>query len=340
MTNPIGQTQHLSTVLTGIKPTGVPHIGNYLGAIAPALRRSGEFDQSFFFIADYHALNSIQSSEQMSELPRVVAATWLASGLDPKKVHFYRQSAIPEIFELETILNAFIPKGWMNKMHAYKASVDINRQTGKTDDDGVNMGLYTYPILMACDILMFNTTAVPVGKDQVQHVEIARDIAQRFNKNYATDAITLPNYILEEGIEEVPGLDGRKMSKSYNNTIPLFASREQWTNAVRQVVTDNITHTPESFRETVLYKLFSAIADRPATDALMHDFVSGSIGWKLAKDRLVDALEDRFKEPSKKYFELMENPSKIDTLLREGGEAIRPIAQHNLAAIKSIIGIR
>lgn len=276
----------------------------------------------------------------MRELSRTVAATWLASGLDPKKTHFYRQSDIPETFELETILNTFVPKGWMNKMHAYKATIDVNRQAKKTDDTGVNMGLYTYPILMTCDILIFNANTVPVGRDQVQHVEIARDIAQRFNKHYTTDSFVLPSYVLEEGIEELPGLDGRKMSKSYGNTIPLFGTREQWAKAVRQIITDNIDHTQDSFKETALYRIFSAIAQDSETNLLVQDFVSGTIGWKIAKDRLVDVLESCFGEASKKYFELIDNPTEIDDLLREGAEIIRPLAQDNLAKVKSVIGIR
>lgn len=339
MANSTSNDPQTSTVLTGIKPTGVPHLGNYLGAIKPALRRSSEFEQAFFFIADYHALNSIQSPEKMRELSRIVAATWLASGLDPNKIHFYRQSDIPETFELETILNTFVPKGWMNKMHAYKATVDLSRKVGKTDDNGINMGLYTYPILMTCDILLFDATTVPVGRDQVQHVEIARDIAQRFNKHYATDSLTLPNYVLEEGIEELPGLDGQKMSKSYDNTIPLFATREQWAKAVRKIVTDNSTHTEDSFRETALYKIFSSIAPDNEADSLIRDFVSGAIGWKIAKNRLVDVLESRFGEASKKYFELINNPTKIDDSLREGAKKIRPLAQANLLKVKSVIGI-
>lgn len=328
-----------STVLTGIKPTGVPHLGNYFGAIEPALRRSSEFEQAFFFIADYHALNTVQSPQELRELTRNIAAAWLASGLDPKKVHFYRQSDVPEIFELETILNPFVPKGWMNKMHAYKASIDANKQASKTDDDGVNMGLFTYPILMTCDILIFNTTSVPVGKDQVQHVEIARDIAQRFNNHYQTDVLVLPEHVINEGSKELPGIDGRKMSKSYGNVIPLFATREQWESTVKKIVTDNLTHDAESIRKTPLFQIFSTIADESPTNSLVQDFVAGSIGWKIAKDRLVDQLESRFGEASKKYFELIQSPGEIDAMLRDGASIIRPISQQNLANVKSVIGI-
>lgn len=340
MPNTIERTSQVDTILTGIKPTGVPHIGNYLGAIAPALRRSEAYEHAYFFIADYHALNSIQSPERMRELSRNVAATWLASGLDPRKIHFYRQSDVPETFELETILNTFVPKGWMNKMHAYKASIDENRRLGKSDDNNVNMGLYTYPILMACDMLIFNANVIPVGQDQVQHVEIARDIAQRFNKHYNTDLLVLPNYVLEDGIEELPGIDGRKMSKSYSNTIPLFATREEWEKSVRQIKTDNEAHTEETLRQTTFYKIFAGIATQSEASQLCQEILASDIGWKIAKERLVDVLEVRFGEASKKYFELMENPAQIESALIEGADAIRPLAQESLLQIKKAIGIR
>lgn len=339
MANSTFQQLATNTILTGIKPTGVPHLGNYVGVIEPALRRAADYDQAYFFIADYHALNSIQSPDQIKQLTRTVAAIWLAAGLDPDKVHFYRQSDIPEIFELETIINTFVPKGWMNKMHAYKAALDANRQAGRPDDNNVNMGLYTYPILMACDIMIFNADTVPVGPDQVQHVEIARDIAQRFNSHYQTDLLVPPSYRLEQGIEELPGIDGRKMSKSYDNTIPLFASREQWEKPVRQIKTDSVTHTLESLQQTDFYKIFASVASESETQRLQDEMLTGQIGWKIAKERLVDALEDRFGQASQKYFQLMENPALIEVALDAGAQAIRPRAQDNLRRIKATIGI-
>jgi len=329
-----------TTILTGIKPTGTPHIGNYLGTIAPALRRAREFDHAYFFIADYHALNSVTDPQALRALTHSVAATWLAAGLDPAKIHFYRQSDISEIFELETILTTVTPKGWMNKMHAYKAQVDRNNEASKATDSGVNMGLYTYPLLMASDILIFQSNAVPVGKDQVQHVEIARDIAQRFNSEYKTTALTLPEYILEDGIEELPGLDGRKMSKSYGNTIPLFATRSEWEQSVKKIVTDSLTHTPETFRATTFYKLYAAIAPSESSERLVAAFTSGSIGWKDAKDQLVDALEARFGEASKTYMTLMADTSTIDTILHTSAGEIRTKARTTLESVKSAVGIR
>lgn len=326
-------------VLTGIKPTGTPHIGNYFGAIEPALRRADTYSEAFFFIADYHALNSVQDGATMKELTRNVAATWLAAGLDPSKVHFYRQSDIPEIFELETILNNFIPKGWMNKMHAYKAAIDKNREAGKPDDNDVNMGLYVYPILMACDILIFNASDIPVGRDQVQHVEIARDIAQRFNNQFNDAAFVLPEHVLDEGIAELPGLDGRKMSKSYNNTIPLFAGRDAWEQAVRKIVTDSIDHTQETIRETIFFKVYSTIATEEQANTIATQLVEKSIGWKDAKDALLAVLEARFTDQANRYNELLQNPEYIDSILAEGAAKVRPIAQAHLAHIKQVLGI-
>lgn len=326
-------------VLTGIKPTGTPHIGNYFGAIEPALRRANEYDKAFFFIADYHALNSVQDGETMKQLTRNVAATWLAAGLDPSKVNFYRQSDVPEEFELVTILNNFIPKGWMNKMHAYKAAMDKNREAGKPDDNDVNMGLYVYPILMALDIIQFDATHVPVGRDQIQHVEIARDIAQRFNKQFNDQTFVLPEHVHEEGIAELPGLDGRKMSKSYNNTIPLYAGREGWEQAVRKIVTDSADHTSESVRETVLYKIYSSIATEELANNLATGLVEKSIGWKEAKDAVLMALETRFTEQAARYQELLNDPDYIDRVLAEGAAKVRPLAQAKLAHVKQLLGI-
>jgi tryptophanyl-tRNA synthetase len=331
-------SQH-QTVLTGIKPTGTPHIGNYFGAIEPALRRANEYDEAFFFIADYHALNSVQDGETMRELTRNVAATWLAAGLDPSKINFYRQSDVPEIFELTTILNNFVPKGWMNKMHGYKAAIDRNREAGKLDDFDVNMGLYNYPILMTSDIVIFNASHIPVGRDQIQHVEIARDIAQRFNNQFKENVFVLPEHVIADGIAELPGLDGRKMSKSYANTIPLYAGREAWEQVVRKIVTDSIEHTPETIRETVLFKLYVSLTTKEQSDSLATQLVAKTIGWKQAKDALVDALEQRFGEQAAKYTELIKNPAYIDSILAEGAAKVRPIAQSQLAHVKTVLGI-
>jgi len=325
-------------ILTGVKPTGTPHIGNYLGAIEPALRRANEYSDAFFFIPDYHALTSVQDGETMRELTHKVAATWLAAGLDPSTTHFYRQSDIPEIFELDVILNNFVPKGWMNKMHSYKASIDKNRAAGKLDDFDVNMGLYNYPILMTSDIITFGATHVPVGRDQIQHVEIARDIAQRFNNQFNETVFVLPEHVVADGIAELPGIDGRKMSKSYGNTIPLYASREVWEQSVRKIVTDSIDHTEETIRETVLYKIYATLATEEQANELANKLVEKTIGWKQAKDFLVDALEARFGAQVTRYEELLKNPDNLDAILAEGAAKVRPIAQANLARVKQVLG--
>lgn len=331
--------QQKSTILTGIKPTGLPHIGNYFGAIQPGVSRAAEYDQSFFFIADYHALNSVQDAKKLKELTHTVAATWLACGLNPETTHFYRQSDIPEIFELETILNSFTPKGWMNKAHAYKAAVATNQAAKKPDDHDVSMGLYTYPILMASDILTFRTNDVPVGKDQIQHVEIARDIALRFNSYFGTETFTLPNYVVHEGIIELPGLDGRKMSKSYGNVLPLFADDETLLKAVRSIVTDSTTHTEETLKDTTFYKIFASVANDSQRQQLIDGIVSGSMGWKDAKDMLFTVTKENFAAETARFNELMAHPEEIDAILKAGAEKVRPLAQAMLTDVKRTIGV-
>ena len=325
-------------VLTGVKPTGTPHIGNYLGAIEPALRRADEYTEAFFFIPDYHALNTVQDGQTMKQLTHILAATWLAAGLDPSKVNFYRQSDVPEVFELTTILNNFIPKGWMNKMHSYKASIDKNRAAGKLDDFEVNMGLFNYPILMTSDIIMFGATHIPVGRDQIQHVEIARDIAQRFNKQYNQEVFVLPEHVIADGIAELPGLDGRKMSKSYGNVIPLYSDREGYEKAVRKIVTDSVDHTDETIRETPLFKIYVTLATEEQSNELAAKLVDKTFGWKQAKDSLVDILEIRFAKQAEVYDELLQKPEYLDAILEEGAAKVRPIAKAELARVKEVLG--
>ena len=327
-------------LLTGIKPTGQPHLGNYFGAIEPALKRADGNKDNFFFIADYHALNTIDSAEELKKLTHIIAATWIASGLDPSKCHFYKQSDIPQIFELETILNATVPKGWMNKAHAYKAAVDKNRADKKDIDSDVNMGLYNYPILMASDILIFNANKIPVGKDQIQHVEIARDIAMRFNSKYSTTSLTLPEYIVEKDIQEIPGIDGRKMSKSYGNVIPLYGTEEDWFNSIRRIVTDSeANHTIETFKATTFYGIYHHIATEEESQKLCESMVGHNIGWKEAKEDLMEKMIKRFKEPSSVYLDLLHDTNHIDSILDEGAKKILPIAKETLDKVKKSVGV-
>jgi len=327
-------------VLTGIKPTGTPHVGNLLGAIRPALRLADEGLDAMYFIADYHALISTHDPKELAHQTREVAATWLAMGLDPNKVIFYRQSDIPEILELAWIFSCFTPKGWMNKAHAYKAAVDKNRETGDSDlDAGINMGLYGYPVLMAADIVAFDIDLVPVGKDQVQHVEIARDIAQRMNHHYKKDILRLPQAKLEDNAAIVPGLDGRKMSKSYDNTIPLFATGKELKKTINRIVTD--TSPPEAPKDpdtSTIFQIFKAVAS-PEECAALADRYRAGIGWGDAKGALYEKLEVALADGRAKYTDLMANPQKVDALLAEGAAKARAVARKTLDRVRSAIGI-
>lgn len=266
-------------VLTGIKPTGKVHLGNYIGAIKPALQLAGASDcTALYFIADYHGLTFIQDRDEFRNLSHGIAATWLALGLDPERVVFYRQSDVPEIFELHWILSCLTSKGLMNRAHAYKAIHEQNIQAGVDADTGVNMGLYTYPVLMAADILLFQSDKVPVGKDQIQHVEIARDIAEGFNRIYG-DTFKLPDYRVDENTSVIPGLDGRKMSKSYNNTIPLFETPEKLKKLISKIKTDSTPpqepKDPDTSNIFLLYKEFAAPAQ---VQDFRKQYLSG-ISW-------------------------------------------------------------
>lgn len=328
-----------NTILTGIKPTGTPHVGNFLGALQPAIERANDYEQSLFFIADYHALNTVQDGAQLAHLSRSIAATWLACGLDPSRTILFKQSAVPEVFELSTILNAITPKGWMNKAHAYKAAVDLNTAEGRDRDDGVNMGLYTYPILMAADILLYSADIIPVGKDQQQHVEIARDIAQRFNHTFASDVFTLPEAFIQEELESVPGVDGRKMSKSYGNIIPLFASTEEWKKVINRIPTDSTAiEEPKDLSNCIIFDIFKSLAPAEQTEALRARLEAGGIGWGEVKAQLLEVLEGQFGQFRDHYMALMANPDEIDRILAEGAAKAQDIARAKLSEVRALIG--
>lgn len=327
------------TLLTGIKPTGTPHVGNFLGAIQPAIQMVHDYEKSFLFIADYHALNTVQDGARLRELTHSIAATWLACGLDPSKTILYRQSSVPEVFELETILNAITPKGWMNKAHAYKAAVDANTAEGRDRDEGVSMGLYTYPILMAADILLYSADTIPVGKDQQQHVEIARDIAQRFNHTFATDTFVLPESFVQEELESVPGVDGRKMSKSYGNIIPLFVSNDEWKKVINRIPTDSTSvEEPKDLSNCVIFDIFKSLAPAEQTEALRARLEAGGIGWGEVKAQLLEVLEAQFGHYRDRYAELMQNPDEIERILSEGADKARLVAQAKLHEVRTAIG--
>ena len=329
------------TVLTGVKPTGQPHIGNYLGAIRPGLELASNQEMtSYFFIADYHSLTGVHDSKTLNNMIYEVAATWLACGLDPHKTVFYRQADVPEIFELSWILACFSPKGLMNRAHAYKARVAEAQEAGKNDPDAlVNMGLYTYPILMASDILMFGTNLVPVGEDQIQHVEIARDIAQKINHTYKSEVLVVPEFVVQKDSKLVPGLDGRKMSKSYNNHIPMFAEEKKLRKLIMKVKTDSSPpEAPKDPNDSLVFDLYKEFATADQVSDLKARYEKG-ISWGEAKQALFEVVNDVLKEPREKYNALMSDPSQIDARLKEGGEKAREVARTNLKKIRLAIGI-
>jgi tryptophanyl-tRNA synthetase len=324
-------------VLTGIKPTGSPHVGNLLGAIRPALRLADDGLEAMYFIADYHALTSVQDAKRLAHLTHEVAATWLAFGLDPERVMLYRQSDIPEIFELAWVLTCFTSKGWMNKAHAYKAAV----AEAKTDDPdaGISMGIYSYPILMAADILLFDVDLVPVGKDQVQYIEIARDIAQRINHVCGHGVLKLPRPKIDETTAIVPGTDGRKMSKSYDNTLPLFATQKQLGKQVNSIVTDSTPpEAPKDPETSIVFQIYRAVATPDETRALAERYRAG-IGWGDAKKALTERLTVELAPAQARYADLMAEPSKIDALLAAGAAKARVTARATMARVRAAIGI-
>jgi len=324
--------------LTGIQATGELHIGNYFGAIKPALRLAEEYDARYF-IADYHSLNSVKDPKELNTNIRQVAAGWIASGLDPEKVIFYRQSSIPEVFELTIIIMASTTKGLLNRAHAYKAAVQANTDKGNDPDAGINMGLFTYPALMAADIILFDSDVVPVGEDQKQHIEIAQDIAQAFNANYG-QVLKVPQAAIQEEVAVLPGLDGRKMSKSYGNTIPLFASEKELHKTIMRIVTNSQgvedKKDPDASQIYAYYKLF-ATPDEQA--ALASRLRAGGMGWGEAKEELFRVANRELAPKRQKYDELMANPKVLDEILANGAERARPIAAATVKRARKAAGI-
>ncbi len=328
------------TILTGVKPTGAPHIGNYIGAIRPALELAAAHKESFLFIADYHALNAVRDPAALQRDSYEVAACWLALGLDPAKTVFYRQSDVPEIFELTQLLAAVTPKGLMDRAHSYKAAVDKNREAGRDDDADVNMGLYTYPILMAADILAMDTGIVPVGRDQVQHIEFARDMAGYFNNTFK-EVFRLPEHALgAETAATLPGLDGRKMSKSYNNHIPVFMESKARRKLVMKIVTDS--KLPEEAKDpdtNTVFQIYAHVAGENEVQAMRAAFEKGGMGYGDAKQNLYEALELAFEKPTQLYNDYMADTKKIDALLEKGAERARAVARKTLSRARKAVGL-
>ncbi|WP_326539306.1 tryptophan--tRNA ligase [Pseudorhodoferax sp.] len=327
-------------VLTGITTTGTPHLGNYVGAIRPAIRASqAAGTDSFYFLADYHALIKTDDPARIQRSTLEIAATWLAGGLDPERVTFYRQSDIPEIPELTWFLTCVTGKGILNRAHAYKAAMDRNAAAGAEPDNDVTAGLFMYPVLMGADILMFNAHKVPVGRDQVQHIEMARDMAQRFNHAYG-EHFVLPEAAVEEDVALLPGLDGRKMSKSYDNTIPLFAPREQMRKLIAGIVTDSRgPGEPKDTEGSALFQIYQAFAEPQETADFRRAFESG-ISWADAKQALFERIDREVGPMRATYQRYVDDPASVERVLLAGAQKARHLARPFIATLRHAVGLR
>jgi len=331
----------METVLTGITTTGTPHVGNYVGAIRPAIAASKRSDvSSFLFLADYHSLVKNPKPDQLPRSTLEVAASWLAFGLDPDRVVFYRQSDVPEIMELAWILTCMTAKGLMNRAHAYKAAVAENEAAERKDpDQGIMMGLFCYPILMSADILMFKADKVPVGRDQKQHVEMARDIAQRFNHHFG-DTFVLPDSVIDEHTAVLPGLDGRKMSKTYGNTIPLFAPEKQLRKLIMKIKTNSLEPgEPKDPDDSALFAIYSAFAAREETAVMRKRYADG-IAWGEMKQALFEYINDHVRDAREEYDRLMAAPGHVEAVLRQGAEKARAVSRPYLDEIRTRVGLK
>ncbi|WP_297801932.1 tryptophan--tRNA ligase [Arenimonas sp. GDDSR-1] len=328
-------------VLTGITTSGTPHLGNYAGAIRPAVAASRQAGvESFYFLADYHALIKVQDPARVQQSTLEIAASWLACGLDPDKVWFYRQSDIPEIPELTWLLTCVAGKGLLNRAHAYKAAVDKNTADGNDADAGITAGLFMYPVLMAADILLFGAHKVPVGRDQVQHIEMARDFGARFNHLYGQAHFTLPEAVIEESVATLPGLDGRKMSKSYDNTIALFADAATLKKQIMGLLTDSkAPGEPKDTEGSALFQLYQAFATPEQTAALRQAFAEG-IAWGDAKQQLFAVIDAEIAPMRERYNALMADPARIESILQAGAVKARAIATPLLRELRHAVGLR
>ena len=328
------------TVLTGITTTGSPHLGNYVGAIKPAIEASRKHDvQSFYFLADYHALIKCRDPQVVQQSTLEIAASWLALGLDTDEAIFYRQSDIPEISELTWLLTCITAKGLMNRSHAYKAAVQDNVTAGEDPDSAIDMGLFSYPILMAADILMFKANDVPVGRDQVQHLEMARVIAQRFNHHFG-EHFVLPEAVVDDDVATLPGRDGRKMSKSYNNTIPLWLPEKQLRKSIMKIVTNSLEPgEPKQTEESALFAIYSAFANAEQRAEMKQAYADG-IAWGAAKQQCFELINSEIADARLAYEELVAEPDRIEARLQEGAVRAREVAAPFIQQLRDAVGIR
>ena len=328
-------------ILTGITTTGIPHIGNFFGAIKPAIELSASNDaESFLFLADLHAIIKQNDHSAIEDSVKNVALAWLSAGLNPDNTYFYRQSDIPEISELAWILGCVTSKGLINRSHAYKAAVDQNKANNLDDDKAITMGLFSYPVLMAADILIFNATHVPVGSDQIQHLEMTRDIAGRFNHIYKTDLFNLPEAITNDDAKTIPGLDGRKMSKSYNNVIPFLCSEKELQRGVMRIVTNSLEPgVKKDTNDCNLFTIYSSFASNDQIDALKKLYADG-VGWGEAKKLVFNDLNAIIEPVRDRYFDLLQKPDYLNEVLDHGSSKVAPIAKELLEKVRDLVGIK
>ena len=319
--------------LTGVKPTGTFHVGNYLGAVKPALELADSGYECFYFIANYHSVTTLHDAKSLSELTYHHTASWLALGSQEKNVTLYLQSDIPQIFEMAWVLSCFTTKGLLERAHAYKDAV-------ARGDKVINHGLFSYPVLMAADIVSFDADFVPVGKDQKQHVEIARDIAGAFNTTFAQDVLRLPAPLIREEVMTVPGIDGQKMSKSYNNIIPVFATPDEIRKVVAKVKTDSSrVEDPKDPDKCIIYNIYKLLASTDETQALRKRYLDGGLSWKEAKDYLADVVINNFAPARERYNELLKDRTQIDKILKQNANKAKAIAEATLSRVRKTIGI-
>ena len=328
----------MKRILTGITPSGYPHLGNYIGAIKPSLDLLDEKCESFLFIADLHAVIKVSDPKRLEELSNAIAMAWLASGLDPNKTNFYRQSDVPEITELAWLLSCIAEKGLLNRAHAYKAAVDQNNASGKKEmDEGISLGLFSYPLLMASDILTPNATHVPVGKDQQQHLEITRDIAEKFNNKYG-DFFNVPEAVIQDE-KTVLGTDGKKMSKSYNNIIPLLSTEQELRKSVMRIVTNSQEPgEKKDWKDNILFSIYSSFTTEEKHEEMKFLFEDG-IGWGDAKQKVFDELNLLLTPIREKFAEQSSNKKYIEEILKSGAEKVRVQTIPTLKEVKRLVGI-
>ncbi|MFV9924306.1 MAG: tryptophan--tRNA ligase [Francisella endosymbiont of Hyalomma scupense] len=329
-------------ILTGVTPSGTPHLGNYIGAIKPAIEMiKNDQYKCMYFIADQHSLIKLWDKKLRQQYIHEIASSWLALGLDSDKAYFYRQSDIPEIMELTWIISTTTAKGLLNRAHAYKALVDQNLQEENIDPDkGITTGLFNYPVLMAADILIFDADLAPVGKDQIQHIEIARNIANRFNHIYQKSILKAPQALTSEDSQTILGLDGRKMSKSYDNTIAIFSTEKKLRKQVMKIITNS--QTPEEKKDPnncTIYAIYKSIASQSEITALEEKYLAGGLGWRDAKQILFEKINEHLRDAREKYDYYINNPKIVDDILSQGAAKVRPFAKNKLKEVKDIIGM-